>query len=167
MIDRSFTTRFTVTQTPDAVMTAIADVRGWWSEEITGDAGKVGDRFTHTVLDLHRCDLAVVEKLPGEKMVWTVLDNYFSFTRDATEWTGTDIVFEIAQIGDETEIRFTHVGLVPEYECHAACTDGWTFYIGSLRDLITTGKGQPNVGEAKTNSEMALAEMREPSHAAS
>jgi hypothetical protein len=65
-------------------------------------------------------------------------------------------VFEIARIGDRTEVHFTHLGLVPDYECYNVCKDGWDTYINSLRDLITTGKGQPNIGEAKTDSEQAL-----------
>ena len=53
--------------------------------------------------------------------------------------------FEIARKGDKTEVRFTHFGLVPAYECFNVCSDAWGKYIrGSLRDLITTGKGQPN-----------------------
>jgi len=55
-------------------------------------------------------------------------------------------------------LTFTHVGLVPEYECFEVCSDGWGTYVGqSLRALITTGKGMPNVGEAITRSEQALA----------
>src|SRR3546814_1744457 len=75
----------------------------------------------------------------GRKIVWTVLDNHFSFTSDATEWTGTDIVFEIEKLGDRTGLRFTHVGLVPGYECYDVCHDGWTTYVASLRDLVATG----------------------------
>jgi hypothetical protein len=161
MTDRNFTSRFTVDQSPDTVTAAIANVRGWWSEGIVGNADRVGDRFTHAVLDLHRCDLAVTEMIPGKKVAWVVLDNYFSFTRDATEWTGTSMVFEIARVGDQTEVRFTHVGLVPDYECYDICHDGWTTYIKSLRDLITTGKGNPNIGEAKTDSEVALVQASE------
>jgi hypothetical protein len=83
--------------------------------------------------------------------------NHFSFTDDKTEWTGTDIVFEISGKGDKTEIRFTHIGLVPEYECYDVCSDGWGTYInGSLRALIATGKGRPNVGDAITDSEREL-----------
>ena len=156
MNNRNFTTSFTVDQTPEAVFTAISNVRGWWSEGIEGHAEKVGDRFTHRVLDLHRCDIEVRDLVRGKKVVWTVVDNYFNFTEDKTEWKDTDIVFEIARIGDKTAVEFTHVGLVPEYECYNVCTDGWHTYINSLRDLITTGKGQPNIGEAKTESEQAL-----------
>jgi hypothetical protein len=35
--------------------------------------------------------------------------------------------------------------LVPKNECYDVCSDAWSSYIkGSLRSLITTGKGQPN-----------------------
>jgi uncharacterized protein YndB with AHSA1/START domain len=149
-------TTITVPQQPAAVFAAINDVRRWWSEGIQGRAGAVGDRFTHRVLDLHRCELQVEELIPGERVVWTVVDNHFNFTKDKTEWKGTHIVFEIARRGDRTELRFTHVGLVPDYECYEVCKDGWGTYIESLRSLITTGKGNPNVGEALTESEHAL-----------
>jgi hypothetical protein len=152
----NFTTTFTVEQTPEAVFAAICNPHAWWSEGIQGRAGKVGDHFTHSVLNLHRCDLEVVEMRPARKVVWKVLDNYFSFTEDETEWKNTDIVFEIEQVGSKTWLKFTHVGLVPAYECYDVCRDGWHTYINSLYSLITTGKGQPNVGEAMTGSEHAL-----------
>ena len=151
-----FTARFTVDQSPDAVFDAIGNVRGWWSADITGSADAVGDRFVHRVRDLHRCEIAVKQMIPGKKIAWTVLDNHFSFTADTTEWTGTDIVFGIARAGDRTELRFTHVGLVPDYECYDVCSDGWTTYLDSLRELVTTGTGRPYAGEARTASERVL-----------
>ena len=67
-----------------------------------------------------------------------------------------DLILEA--FGDETEVRFTHVGLVPDDQCYDACSDGWGTYInGSLKDLIVVGKGHPNVGEAITGSEQSLA----------
>lgn len=156
MNSQNFSMRFTVDQAPETVVAAICNVRGWWSEGVEGRAHQVGDRFTHSVLDLHRCDLEVKELVPGKKVVWTVLDNYFSFTQDDSEWKDTDIVFEIARLDDKTEVRFTHVGLVPAYECYNVCIDGWSTYLNSLRDLITLGVGQPNPGEARTRSEHAL-----------
>ena len=45
--------------------------------------------------------------------------------------------------------RAVHVGLVPEYECYGACSDGWrTTSTAAAEALIATGKGSPNVGEA-------------------
>lgn len=159
MTDRDYTISFTSDQSPDAVFAAINNVRGWWSEEIQGSTGSAGDVFTYRFQDLHRCKIAIMETVPGRKIVWHILENHFSFTKDEAEWTGTDIVFDIARKGDRTEVTFTHRGLVPEFECYDACSEGWRVYIeGSLRDLIATGKGRPNVGEAITESERALAD---------
>jgi hypothetical protein len=77
-----------------------------------------------------------------------VLDNYFRFTKDKTEWIGTKIEFEISESGGKTQVHFTHRGLVPGYECYDVCFAAWTGYItGSLRNLIVTGKGEPNPKE--------------------
>jgi hypothetical protein len=57
-------------------------------------------------------------------------------------------VFEITRKGNKTELRFTHVGLVPAIECYHGCSGAWGFYINdSLRGLITTGEGQLNQKE--------------------
>ena len=56
------------------------------------------------------------------------------------EWKGTNIVFDISEKDGKTEVRFTHVGLVPQIECYGSCSDAWGYYIkGSLRDFITAG----------------------------
>lgn len=157
MSNRNFTRTFSVDQSPEAVFNAINNVRGWWSTGIEGHADKIGARFIHRALDLHRCDIEVTNLVPGKKVEWTVIDNYFSFTQDETEWKDTRIVFEITRLGNRTELHFTHIGLVPEYECYDVCRDGWTTYLNSLRELIVTGTGQPFIGEANTASEKTLA----------
>jgi hypothetical protein len=157
MKNTSYATSFIVDQSPDAVFAAIKDVRRWWSEGIEGRADTVGAEFVHHVAEIHRCKLRVLELVPGQKVVWLVLENHFSFTKDETEWQGTKIVFDIAKNGTQTELRFTHEGLVPEYECYEACSEGWGMYVGrSLRNLIATSTGQPNVGRALTNAERVL-----------
>jgi hypothetical protein len=89
-----------------------------------------------------------VEVIPDKKVVWLVLDNYFSFTEDKSEWKGTQVIFEISKKDNKTEVRFAHLGLVPEYECFDICSNAWGSYInGSLRSLIATGKGRPNKKE--------------------
>lgn len=145
MTNQNYTTTFTVDQTPEEVFAAVNNARGWWSQEIEGDTNKLGAEFKYHYQDLHRATFKITEFVPDKKVVWHVLDNYFNFVKDKTEWTGTDVVFEIAQKGDKTEVHFTHVGLVPAYECYDVCSNAWGSYITrSLRDLITTGKGQPN-----------------------
>lgn len=158
MSDQSYTTTFSVDRTPQEVFDAVTNVRGWWSESIDGDTDRVGAEFSYQYEDVHRCRIQVTELVPGRKVSWLVLDNYFSFTQDKTEWKDTTIDFEITGQAGGAELRFTHVGLVPQYECYDACSEGWGNYInGSLRNLITTGEGQPN-GEnrARTSAEQRL-----------
>jgi len=145
MSGQNFTTTFTVEQSPEEAFAAINDVRGWWSGDIEGTTDKLGEEFTYRYQDIHYSKQRITELVPGERVAWHVLDGFLNFTEDKTEWTGTDITFDISEKGDQTEIRFTHVGLVPAYECFDSCSSAWGFYIaGSLRDLITTGKGEPN-----------------------
>jgi hypothetical protein len=66
--------------------------------------------------------------------------------KDKNEWTGTDIVFDISAKDGKTEVRFTHSGLAPEIECYGSCSNAWGMLIGgNLRNLISTGKHQPDV----------------------
>ncbi len=148
MKEQNFSASFTVDKTPQQAFDAIKDISAWWSQEIVGSTDKVGDEFDYRYKDVHRCKMRLVESALGKKVVWLVLDNDFNFIQDKTEWKGTKISFDIARKGDKTEVHFTHVGLVPDYECYEVCTDAWSTYIkGSLRSLIATGKGQPNPKE--------------------
>jgi len=142
---------FLVDNNSKEVFDAIINVRGWWSEEIEGRTDQLG-QFKYHYRDIHRCTMEITELVPGKKVVWHVVDNDFNFVDDKSEWKDTDVVFEIARKGDKTEVRFTHVGLVPAYECYGVCSDAWGTYInGSLRNLITKGKGQPNQNEQISN----------------
>ena len=148
MENQNFSTTIMVDQSPEEVFNAVNNVRGWWSEEIEGNTDTLNDEFSYHYLDVHRCKMKLVEVIPAQKVVWLVKDNYFSFTNDKSEWTGTKIIFDISRKDNKTQVNFTHLGLVPEYECYNACVNGWTQYIEhSLPALITTGKGQPNTSK--------------------
>lgn len=158
MATPDFTTTILVGQTPKEAFNAINNVRGWWSEEIEGSTDKLNAEFKYHYEDVHRSKMKIIEFVPNEKVVWLVQDNYFKFTRDKSEWTGTKIVFEISTQDNKTQIRLTHQGLVPEYECYDICQNSWTNYMhNSLRSLIATGKGQPNAtGKPQTENEKKL-----------
>ena len=145
MSDQSYTTTFSVDRTPAEVFDAINNPRAWWSEEIEGSTEKIGEEFTFRVKDVHYSKIRVTERVPGEKVVWRVLDTYMNFIDDQSEWEDTEIRFELSEKDGTTEVRFTHAGLVPAYECFDVCSNAWGFYIGgSLRSLITTGEGMPS-----------------------
>jgi uncharacterized protein YndB with AHSA1/START domain len=149
MDTESYTTSFTVDQSPEEVFAAVTNVRGWWSGEIEGRTDQLGAEFTYRYQDQHRTRQRITELVPGKKIVWRVLDSEINFVKDKTEWNGTEIVFEIRRKGSQSELNFTHVGLAPRIECYGKCAGAWGFYINeSLRSLITTGKGDPNPGDA-------------------
>jgi hypothetical protein len=144
--DQDFTTTIQVPVSPEEAFDAINNPRGWWSEEIEGSTNRLQSEFDYHFQDVHRCKIKVIELIPGQKVVWLVLDNNFNFTEDKSEWKGTRIIFDIAGKGGQTEIRFTHQGLVPDYECYDVCNKAWSYYINiSLHRLIATGKGGPNL----------------------
>jgi len=150
--NESFTTTFLVDKSPAETFDAINNVRGWWSEEIEGATDKLNDEFRYHYQDVHSCKMKLIEVIPDEKVVWLVTENYFNFTIDKTEWIDTKISFEISEEANKTQVRFTHEGLVPEYECFDICKTAWTDYLhNSLVNLITTGKGLPNPKESATN----------------
>lgn len=160
MSTQSFTTKIIVDQSPEEVFKAVQNVRGWWSEEIEGKTEELNDQFDYHYEDIHRCKIKLVEVIKNEKIIWLIDQNYFKFTDDKTEWTGTKPTFEITEKNGKTELTFTHFGLVPEYECFEICRDSWTNYIQkSLKNLIETGKGTPNAsGKPQTENEKKLSE---------
>jgi hypothetical protein len=145
MTTKDFTTAILVDQSPDEVFAAVNNVRAWWSGEITGTTDKLGEQFEYRYKDFHRSVQKITELEPGKRVVWHIVEARLEFVKDKDEWNGTDVVFEISRKGAQTELRFTHVGLVPSIQCYGDCSGAWGFYINeSLRSLITTGKGVPN-----------------------
>lgn len=146
MQDRNLSRRYLVDQSPLEVFNAINEVSTWWSQDFVGESKKPGDEFEVRFGDVHYSRHQVAEMLPGKKVVWLVPDSYLSFLENKTEWTGTQIIFEISENDGRSELLFTHVGLVPESECFKDCSNGWNQYLQhSLIPYITTGTANPNV----------------------
>ncbi|QDK47074.1 SRPBCC domain-containing protein [Bdellovibrio sp. ZAP7] len=142
---KNLTITMTFDESPKKVFDAVANVRGWWSEDLKGTSNKLGGKFNYKFKDIHTSTQRVTEFIPNKKIVWKVLDSNLSFLKQKDEWTGTEVIFEISKKGDKTQLRFTHVGLTPDVECYDACFDGWGYFVKkSLKSLIKTGEGKPN-----------------------
>jgi Activator of Hsp90 ATPase homolog 1-like protein len=138
----NFTTAFTVDQTPAEVFKAITNVRCWWTGDIEGGTDELGDEFAYRYQDIHYSRQKITELVPDRKVVWHVVDANLSRNQDPGEWTGTDITFDIAPKDGQTELRFTHLGLVPTFECFDSCSNAWGYLVNTnLRNLITDGEG--------------------------
>ncbi|MEU3273280.1 SRPBCC domain-containing protein [Saccharomonospora sp. NPDC006951] len=152
----NLTASMSVNQPPQDVFAAITNVRGWWSENLIGDTAALHDEFVFIDDYTHAGEVAqgkpgirfarfqITEIEPGKRVVWRVVDACLTFVEDSGEWTGTDVIFDLATTEDGTNLYFTHKGLTTASECFDSCSQGWTFYITtSLPELITTGTGQP------------------------
>jgi hypothetical protein len=145
----NLTTNFSTTQlfdeSPAEVFAAVNNVTAWWTENLEGSTQKLNDEFEVGFEDVHYSKQRLTAIVPEKKVTWLVTDSRLSFVENKSEWTGTKIHFEIDRQDDKTRLRFTHIGLVPQGECYNACSGAWTDYIStSLRNLITTGKGNPD-----------------------
>jgi hypothetical protein len=130
-----------VDQTPEEAFNAVNNVRGWWTGDIEGNTDKLNDEFTYRYKDFHYSKQKITELIPGNKIAWLITDSSLDFLKNKSEWNGTTITFDIAKKGDKTEVRFTHLGIVPGIECYDKCSNAWGSYINnSLRNLITKGK---------------------------
>ncbi|HYG38523.1 MAG TPA: SRPBCC domain-containing protein [Cytophagales bacterium] len=145
MDNQNFTFSFMVDQTPREAFDAINNVRGWWtglySEEIEGSTEKLDDEFTFRAGGgVHYSKHKLIEVIPDKKVVWLVTDSKLTFVKDQSEWSGTKIIFDISKQGDKTQVCFTHVGLVPDFECYNDCSNVWGNYLQNrLMNLITIG----------------------------
>lgn len=143
---QDFTNTIWVEQTPAAAYNTILNVRKWWSglhdESFEGNSEKPGDEFSfHAGGGAHYTKQKLVEAVPDQKVVWLVTEANLSFVDKTDEWEGTRISFEISKEAGKTKIVFTHIGLVPAFECYNACAPAWTQY---MQERLTTAIAKAN-----------------------
>lgn len=148
MKDQDFTTSILTGRTPEEVYNAVLDVRGWWSglydESFESKAEKIGDEFSFLAGGgVHATKQKLIELVPNKKVVWLVTDANLSFVEKTDEWKGTKISFDISREKDKTRIVFTHIGLVPDFQCYDSCAPAWTKYIQErLAEVLSTKSHQ-------------------------
>ena len=146
MESQDYTIQFTVDLTSHEVFNHINNVTTWWTDDMKGQSHKLNDLFTVQFADIHISTQKIVGLIPDKKIVWLVTDSNLSFVEKKNEWTNTQIVFELTNDNNKTQIKFTHMGLVPAVQCYDGCSKGWDYYIkGSLFKLLTEGKGTPGL----------------------
>src|SRR5689334_14746262 len=121
----NFTTTILVDQSPEEVFNAINNVRGWWQGDVRGASEQPNDEFDYQMEEVHFSRQKLVELIPNKKVVWLITDSKLNFVENKTEWTGTKVDFEISEVDNKTQLRFTHFGLVPGIECYGGCSGAW------------------------------------------
>lgn len=113
----------------DALTTA-AGVRGWWTRECQISSSEHVYSFTE-VSSRFRVD----RDEPGKVVLRCVEDNGMG-------WLGSTLTYTLAPAGTATRFTLEHTGIRDKKVCDV-CTDGWTFFVGSLKNFIETGRGTP------------------------
>jgi hypothetical protein len=133
----------TVKASPEEAMKKINQVNLWWAKKVKGKTDKLSDKFTVDFGETF-VDFQISELIPNKKLVWKVTDCNLHWIKARKEWVGTEVVFEISEKENATQIDFTHIGLVPGVECYNDCEAGWDGHVtNSLVKLINEGKGMP------------------------
>lgn len=133
----------TVKASPEEAMKKISRVNLWWAKKMEGKSENLNDKFRVDFGETF-VDFQITELIPNKKIVWKVTDCNLHWIKAKKEWNNTEVVFEISQNKNSTQIDFTHIGLVPGVECYNDCEAGWSgFVTGSLVKFINDGKGEP------------------------
>ena len=139
----SFTLVLEFDQSPEQVYRAILSPKDWWQGEIIGEADKLNATFDYRMEPFHYSTQRVVELVPTKRVVWQIVASKLTFVEEQEEWTGTKVVFDLKEQGGKTVLEFSHEGLLPEFSCYSACSNGWTQLLQrSLKSLLLTGKGE-------------------------
>lgn len=123
-----------VDKTPSEVFDAINNVSAWWQGQVEGSTKNTDDEFIYRMPGHHYSKQHIAELVPGRKVVWLVSDSELKFN-NKSEWTGTRIIFEIDKANGQTQVRFTHEGLVPALECYGGCSWAWQAGAGEPAQL--------------------------------
>jgi len=143
MTNKNFHKTIKVNVSAEEAMKKICHVNKWWAKKVKGKSEKQNDKFTADFGETF-VDFQISELIPNKKVVWKVTDCNLHWIINKKEWNGNEVVFEISEKKNATQIDFTHIGLVPGAECYEDCEVGWTEHITvSLVKYINDGKGMP------------------------
>ena len=110
----NYTVEIEVAKSPDDVFNHVINLSKWWPEEFEGDDITLNTEFVFRTGDSHYSKNKVIEFAPNKKVVWLTIESIRK--TDNFDWTGTKMIFELTPKGDNTLLKFTYDGVVPENE---------------------------------------------------
>lgn len=130
-----------------AALSTQVGLRGWWTQSCTVQES-VGGQARFEFGESYK--LMRIDVLRPERQVrWQCLESRIRVpgrTLPDNEWAQTTIVFRInGDTPTHTVLRFEHLGLTSELQCHALCEGGWTHFLASLVQYVETGTGTPHL----------------------
>ena len=63
---------------------------------------------------------------------------------DNPDWLGTELAITLTPLaGGKTRVDLAHAGYPSKNECYERSIEGWAYFLASLAQYATTGKGMP------------------------
>lgn len=141
----SYSTELFISAKPELVYNAITrDIDKWWTE-LSNQALEVGDQLTVQFEKTTYWVMMLSEACLYQSLVWNVTEANHDLEEISIkdEWKGTTIRWKIEENKTGSKVTFAHQGLVPALKCYEICEGGWNYFLGSLKNLLETGKGYP------------------------
>ena len=101
-------------KTPDIIFHHLLDLSKWWPEDFVGEKIQLDSTFVLKTGDAHFSRNKVVELVPDKKLIWLTTES--ERKADGYDWSGTKFIFELTPIGNNTTLKFTYNGVLPENE---------------------------------------------------
>jgi len=122
---------------PEDVYRRIASTEGiaaWFTDASSPDyreGGTLELRFSDEPVSF-----TITELTEPFRIVWHC-------TTKGNTWFGTDVAFELVAQGDQTVVRFDHLGWPEVTDRFRDCSMSWAYFLESLRLLLEEGRGTP------------------------
>lgn len=140
--------RAPLTEVYNAVAT-VEGVAGWWTRETSGTS-EVGEAMCSrfrlkdgTEIISIRFEVLMLD--PNREVRWRIKEG-------PPEWIGTDVTFQLSDVGDQSIVLFGHRNWREAVEFTAHCSMKWATFLLSLRELVETAKGRPAPDDLKIDN---------------
>jgi hypothetical protein len=145
MVKQSYSNQILIYVNPKFVFNALTkEIDKWWTE-FSNKINTIGDQLNVKFEDSTSWKMDVVEFTPNQSLEWYVTSAYHNLENlsKKDEWEKTTIKWKIEESNKGSRVSITHEGLNPNLECFTICSDGWNYFLKSLKNYLETGKGTP------------------------
>ncbi len=145
MVNQNYSNQIQINTNPELVFNAITkEIDKWWTE-LSNNINQIGDQLVVQFEDSTSWVMDVIEFSVNHSIAWHVTSarhNLESLSKK-DEWEKTTIRWKIEENGIESRVLLLHEGLTANLECYNICSNGWNYFLASLKNYLETGKGKP------------------------
>jgi uncharacterized protein YndB with AHSA1/START domain len=113
-------------------LTTQAGYRGWFTETAIFDGTQVTFSFARP--EVTRTQTFRVDHSDARGIAMTCTSQ-----QNSPDWLGTRLAISV----EGNRVRLVHAGYPEKNEYYEQCTQGWAYFLASLKGYVETGRGTP------------------------